>query len=198
VRRRTVIRVSDLGSSERAIIVHHDPDSDGARAWVGSVRALTLTVDESARTLPGRGQAVTVVMGGVLTQGFIRTVTGDAIIVESDGRMDSDDRRTGLRASVHLAAGWRPRTDDDDSVEPITMVGLSVRGALLSRPTSVRPIATGDLVEVFIGEDRCDAVVIEATDPSSIRIEFDDPSDELRSRLARTVATNRFAPTGWQ
>lgn len=190
--------MSDLGSSERAIIVHHDPDSDGARAWVGSVRALTLTVDDSPRTLPGQGQPVTVVMGGVLTQGTIRTVTGDAVIVQSDGRIDTDDRRRSLRASVHLAAGWRPRAEDDDEIEPITMVGLSVRGAVLSRPTSVRPIEPGDLVEVFIGEDRCDAVVIEATDPSSIRIEFHDPSDELRTRLARTVATNRFAPTGWQ
>ena len=82
--------MSDLGSSERAIIVHHDPDSDGARAWVGSVRALTLTVDDSPRTLPGQGQPVTVVMGGVLTQGTIRTVTGDAVIVQSDGRIDTD------------------------------------------------------------------------------------------------------------
>lgn len=188
--------MTDFGSSERAIIVHHDPDSDGARAWVGSVRALTLTVDDSPRTLPSRGQPVTVVMGGVLTQGTIRTVTGDAVIVESDGRTEQDDRRRSLRASVHLAAGWRP--SDDDDIEPITMVGLSMRGALLSRPRHVRPIVEGDLVEVFINDDRCEAVVIEATDPSSIRIEFHDPSDELQARLARTVATNRLAPTDWQ
>ncbi len=190
--------MTDLGSSERAIIVHHDLDTDEARAWVGSVRALTLTIDDSPRTLPVRGQPVTVVMGGVLTEGVIRTVTGDAVIVEAEGRTESDDRRRALRASVHLAAGWRPRSDDADDIEPITMLGLSVRGAVLSRPAAVRPITTGDIVEVFIGDDRCDAVVIEATDPSSIRIEFADPPDELRVRLARTVATNRIVPTPWQ